>query len=105
MAININNLGNASQIAKQKVEQQTQVKQQVAQTAVKSEQSKQLGQDSISLTPQAKQLRELQKKANDAPTLDLKKIEQLKKAISSGEYKVDAEKLAQNMSNYELDLP
>ncbi len=104
MAININNLGNASQVAKQKVEQQTQVKQQIAQTAVKSEQVKQSGQDSISLTPQAKQLRELQKKANEAPVVDQKKIEQLKKAIASGEYKVDAEKLAKNMSNYEFDL-
>jgi len=71
---------------------------------LKSDQVKHSGQDSVSLTPQAKQLRELQKKSNEAPEVDQKKIDKLKKAIMSGEYKVDAEKLAQNMANFEFSL-
>jgi len=103
MASNINNLNNTTQV-KHKVEQQVQVKQQASQASVKSEQVKHSGADSVSLTPQAKQLRELHKKSNEAPTIDQKKITQLKKAIMSGEYKVDAEKLAKNMANFEFSL-
>ena len=57
MAININNLNTPAQV-KQKVDQQVQIKQQASQAAVKSEQVKHSGQDSVSLTPQAKQLQE-----------------------------------------------
>jgi len=103
MAININNLSATTQV-KHKVEQQVQVKQQATQASVKSEQVKHSGQDSVSITPQAKQLRELHKKANEAPVIDQKKIAQLKQAIISGEYKVDAEKLAQSMSTFEFNL-
>ena len=103
MAININNLSNNSQV-KQKLDQQVQVKQQVTQNAVSSEQGKSAGKDSVSLTPQAKQLNELQKKANDAPALDQKKIDQLKKAIANGEYKVDPEKLAASIASFEFKL-
>jgi negative regulator of flagellin synthesis FlgM len=104
MSININKLSSNTPQVKQKVEQQVEIKQQASQAALKSEQVKLSGQDSVSITPQAKQLRELQKKAQDAPSIDPKKIAQLKKAIISGEYKVDAEKLAKNMSNFEFSL-
>jgi len=103
MAININNLGNNNQV-KNKVEQQAQVKQQATQTSVNVEQAKTVRQDSVSITPQAKQLSELQKKAGDAPAVDQKKIEQLKKAITSGEYKIDAEKLAANIASFEFKI-
>ena len=103
MAININNLSNNSQV-KQKLDQQVQVKQQATQNAASSEQGRSVGKDSVSLTPQAQQLNELQKKANDAPAVDQKKIDQLKKAIANGEYKVDPEKLAASIANFELKL-
>ncbi|WP_076419603.1 flagellar biosynthesis anti-sigma factor FlgM [Colwellia sp. UCD-KL20] len=102
MALNINNLNSSSQV-KQKVEQQTQVKQQVAQQS-NIEQNKSVRQDSVSLTPQAKQMGELQKKVADAPVVDQKKIDQLKKAITSGEYKIDPEKLAANIANFEFNI-
>jgi len=103
MAININGLGN-NQPVKQKIENQEQVKQQAAKTAVSVDQAKTVRQDSVSITPQAKQLSELQKKANDAPTINQKKVEELKKAIMSGEYKVDPEKLASSIANFEFEL-
>lgn len=102
MALNINNLNNNSQV-KQNTEQQNQIKKQVAQNS-NMEQVKAARQDSVSLTPQAKQLTELQKKAADAPILNQKKIDELKKAISSGEYKVDPEKLAKNIANFEFNI-
>ena len=103
MAININNLGNNNPI-KQKTEQQVQVKQQATQTSVNVEQSKSAGQDSVSITPQAKQMAELQKKASDGPMIDQKKIEQLKQAIASGSYKIDPEKLAASIAGFEFKL-
>ncbi len=102
MALNINNLNNNNQV-KQNTEQQNQIKKQVAQNS-NMEQVKAARQDSVSLTPQAKQLTELQKKAADAPILNQKKIDELKKAISSGEYKVDPEKLAKNIANFEFNI-
>lgn len=100
MAININNLNSTSQV-KQNTDQQTQVKQQVAADIVNTKAAR---QDSVSLTPQAQQLSELQKKAADAPVVDQKKIEQLKTAIASGEYKIDPEKLAASIADFEFSI-
>lgn len=101
MAININNLNNQNQVHQNK---QTQVKQQATNTASANAPVKQPNADSLSLTPQAKQLSELQKKANDAPVVDQKKVAELKKAISSGDYKVDPDKLAASVAKFEFDL-
>ena len=102
MAININNLSSNTQV---KQNQQADVnKHAAAQKPLGSEQTKHVSQDSVSLTPQAKQLSDLQKKANDAPVIDQKKIDQLKKAISAGEYKINPEKLAASIANFEFKL-
>lgn len=60
--------------------------------------------DSVSLTPQAQQLKSLQEKAQQHPAFDSKKVEELKKAISEGKYQVDAEKLAKNIAAFEFDV-
>jgi negative regulator of flagellin synthesis FlgM len=99
MAININNLNSQVQQT-----QQNQVKQQSVQTSSSNTQVKNASQDSVSITPQAKQLNELQKKAADAPVVNQKKIDELKKAISAGDYKVDPEKLAASIANFEFKL-
>ncbi len=101
MNININNLNNQTQVNQNK---QAEVKQQAVQTANNSAQVKHVTRDSVSLTPQAQQFKELQKNIASAPAIDQKKIEELKKAITSGEYKVDAQKLMKNMLAYEFDL-
>jgi negative regulator of flagellin synthesis FlgM len=100
MAININNLNESNQVK----QTQNQVKQQSAQTASTNTQTKSSAQDSVSITPQAKQLNELQKKAADAPVINQKKIDELKKAISSGDYQVNSEKLAASIANFEFKL-
>jgi negative regulator of flagellin synthesis FlgM len=101
MAININNLNNQTQVNQNN---QTQVKQQAAQASNTNAQVKQPYGDSVSITPQAKQLSELQKKANEASVVDQKKVDELKKAIVSGDYKVDPEKLAASIAKFEFDL-
>ena len=103
MSININNLQNSNPI-KQKVEQQNQVKEQAAQSQASATQAKVASRDSVSITPQAQQLNELQKKAANAPETNQKKVEQLKKAIESGEYKINPEKLAASIAKFEFSL-
>jgi len=103
MAININNLSNNNQV-KQKLEQQVQSKQQVSESANASQQAKLATRDSVSITPQAKQMNELQKNAADSPVLNQKKIAELKSAIASGDYKINPEKLAASMANFEFEL-
>lgn len=101
MAININNIGSKSPVTQQT--NQTQNKQS-AQASADLSQAKQVRQDSVSLTPQAKQLNELQKKANDSSQVNQKKVEQLKKAIIDGDYKIDPEKLAASIAKFEFSL-
>ncbi|CAH9065956.1 hypothetical protein PSECIP111951_03500 [Pseudoalteromonas holothuriae] len=60
--------------------------------------------DSVSLTPQARQLKNLQDKAQEAPAFNSDKVAELKKAISEGKYQVDAEKLAKNIAAFEFDM-
>ena len=103
MTININNLSNNNQ-EKQKLEQQVQSKQQVSESANASQQAKLATRDSVSITPQAKQMNELQKNAADSPVLNQKKIAELKSAIASGDYKINSEKLAASIANFEFEL-
>ncbi|MFY8350075.1 flagellar biosynthesis anti-sigma factor FlgM [Pseudoalteromonas sp. SSM20] len=60
--------------------------------------------DSVSITPQAQQLKKLNEKAEQASGVDQKKVNELKKAIANGEYKIDAEKLAENINKLEFKL-
>lgn len=99
MAININNLNNTNQ-----VKQQVQTKQQVSENANASQQAKLAPRDSVSITPQAKQMTELEKKAADSPVLNQKKIAELKDAIASGDYKINPEKLAASIASFEFEL-
>lgn len=98
MAININNL-NANQVnARQAEQQQAQQKNNPAGTAAAQNQAANATrQDSVSLTNSAQQLNNATKKAQNASGFDQEKVDKLKKAISEGSYKVDADKLAANM--------
>ncbi|WP_085298154.1 flagellar biosynthesis anti-sigma factor FlgM [Cognaticolwellia mytili] len=103
MAININNLNSTNQV-KQKIDQQVQTKQLASESANTSQNAKLATRDSVSITPQAKQLNELQKKAGDSPVVNQKKIDELKSAITSGDYKVNPEKLAASIASFEFEL-
>jgi len=102
MAININNLGNNTPV-NQSVKKQADAHMTAEQSA-NAQQAKPVRQDSVSLTPQAQQMSELQKKGSDTPVVNQKKVDELKKAIESGEYKVNPEKLAASIAKFEFDL-
>ena len=103
MAININNLNSNTQV-KHTSDQHNDVKQKTAQASTNTEQVKRTHQDSVSLTPQAKELNELQKKVGSEPSISQKKIDQLQKAIAAGDYKINPDRLAASIANFEFDL-
>lgn len=108
MSVNINNLpGNQvgnQQVANNKAEQKTQVQQQVTQQTTVQQQSTASRQDSVSLTPQAQQLKSLQQKASNASGVDQNKVDNIKKAISEGKYEVNLQRLAEKLASFESDL-
>lgn len=57
--------------------------------------------ENVNLSSQAKDLKQLEQKLGNFPETDDERIEQIRSALESGSYKIDAEKLAQKM--LELD--
>lgn len=53
--------------------------------------------DSVSLSNQAKDLKQLEQKLGDFPEMDDERIAEIRSALENGTYKIDAEKLAQKM--------
>ncbi|WP_372963906.1 flagellar biosynthesis anti-sigma factor FlgM [Marinobacter sp.] len=53
--------------------------------------------ESVSLSSQAKNLKQLEEKLGSYPEMDDDRIAQIRSALDNGTYKVDAEKLAQKM--------
>ncbi|MBZ4680478.1 flagellar biosynthesis anti-sigma factor FlgM [Shewanella indica] len=60
--------------------------------------------DSVVVSQQAQQLQGVQSKMASLPEIDQKKISEIKLAIAEGRYKVDPEKLAANISQFESEL-
>ncbi|WP_319781855.1 flagellar biosynthesis anti-sigma factor FlgM [Oceanisphaera sp. IT1-181] len=62
-------------------------------------------QDSVTLTPQAQRLSQVQHSLANTPAPDNSaRLEALKKAINEGSYQVDSDRLAANISRFEQDL-
>lgn len=53
--------------------------------------------ENVSLSSQAKNLKQLEQSLDSYPEVDDDRIEQIKSALADGSYKIDAEKLAQKM--------
>lgn len=60
--------------------------------------------DALSLTMSAEKLQQLEQSARQAETTDPARIEQLRLAIESGEYEIDAQQLAKNLLSFERSL-
>lgn len=106
MAINnINNGLPKSPIDNTKMSQQNQLQQSQQQATINSPAStaKAPRQDSVSLTQSAQQLNQVQKKSSEAP-VDQEKVDRLKKAVQSGEYRVNPEVLASKIAKHEADI-
>ncbi|MDE1221128.1 flagellar biosynthesis anti-sigma factor FlgM [Vibrio aestuarianus] len=61
-------------------------------------------QDAVSLSPQGKAAGEMHNKMVSQPSFDNAKVAAIKEAIANGSYKVDPEKLADNMIKFEKEL-
>ncbi|WP_440871234.1 flagellar biosynthesis anti-sigma factor FlgM [Vibrio diabolicus] len=61
-------------------------------------------QDAVSLSQQSKAVSKLQKDMAASPAYDNAKVAAIKEAITNGSYKVDPEKLADNMIKFENEL-
>ncbi|MDF0532950.1 flagellar biosynthesis anti-sigma factor FlgM [Shewanella yunxiaonensis] len=60
--------------------------------------------DSVVVSAQAQQLQGMQSKIASMPDVDMKKVAEIKQAISEGRYKVDPEKLANNIAQFESNM-
>jgi|SRR5690606_3806459 len=61
-------------------------------------------QDAVSLTPQAQQMSNLTKKAASESGINQEKVDKVKKALADGSYKVDVDRLAAKIAQFEADL-
>ncbi|WP_440055598.1 flagellar biosynthesis anti-sigma factor FlgM [Pseudoalteromonas sp. T1lg65] len=105
MVNNINGQNQSSSVANNVKQQRAELQRNEANNASsKTPASPKAAADSVSLTPQAQQLKGLNEKAQQSSGFDEKKVEQLKKAIAEGKYQVDAEKLAKNIAAFEFDV-
>ncbi|GAA60083.1 negative regulator of flagellin synthesis FlgM [Pseudoalteromonas sp. BSi20652] len=95
-----NQQANALTNAKQQVD----IKKDNANTQAAQSATPKAASDSVSLTPQAKQLKTLQDKAQQSSGFDSDKIAELKKAITEGKYQIDSEKLAKNLADFEFNV-
>ncbi len=60
------------------------------------------GADKVSLTATAARLKDLEKRlSTDSPPFDADRVNQMKQAIASGKYRVDAGRVADKMLNFE----
>lgn len=60
--------------------------------------------ENLSLSKQAKELKDLEQKLGNFPEMDDDRIEQIRSALADGSYKVDAEKLAQKMLDMDKSI-
>lgn len=60
--------------------------------------------DSVSLSQQGKAIGQLHQEMASQPSFDAAKVAAIKEAIANGSYRVDPEKLADNMMKFENEL-
>lgn len=104
--VNIKNNGGLQGSAvyqKQQSQQLEQNKQEVKQST-QEQQARPAGKDSVALTPQANQLKELQKRIGDTEAFDRKKVDEIKKAITEGNYQINYDSLASKLAKFEFEL-
>lgn len=106
MAIDMNKVsGNHSQQLDNIKFKSQNANQTVKQQAVQSQASSApQAKDSVSLTQQAQQLHNIKDKLTNTSSVNQEKVDSIRKAIAAGEYKVDPQKLAENLAKFEEDL-
>lgn len=101
MSIDINGITSAKVSAPT---DDSKLKQQVEQQTSNPDTAKSSTADTVSLSDNAVQLGKIDNSAITAPVVDAQRVEQVKQAISDGTYKVDAEKIADKLMQFESIL-
>lgn len=110
MVSQINNTPPANggtQVKKETIEQtnqRQQVTQQKQAAPAPQQTAAQAKQDSVSITPQAKQMARLQEKANNSSGIDQEKVSKIKQAIADGKYQINVEQLARRIMQFEGEI-
>ncbi|MBU2917889.1 flagellar biosynthesis anti-sigma factor FlgM [Psychrosphaera sp. F3M07] len=107
MVNNIKNSGvNSSNnaIYQQKSQQLEQTKLDATKQNSQPDTVKSVNKDSVALTPQANQLKELQKRIGDTEAFDRKKVDDIKQALSDGQYSINYDRLASKLAAFEFEL-
>ena len=99
----VNSGGQKLPLDNQKLSQQQAQNNATAHAGAQKTASSNVRQDSVSLTPSAQQLTQVQKKSAEAP-VNQEKVDRLKKAIQNGEYSINPETLARKISNLEAEI-
>ena len=67
-------------------------------------QSPQARGESVNLSSQARDLKQLEQKLGDFPEMDDERIAQIRSALEDGSYKIDAQQLAQKMLDMDKSI-
>ncbi|MBJ7539790.1 flagellar biosynthesis anti-sigma factor FlgM [Marinomonas transparens] len=98
MAINVTGLSNQGNIAKSERSQKDGVAGNSKDNpAVQNGGT--MAKDTVKLSGTAQTLQSQQSKINKLPDIDQDKVDQIKRSIAAGEYKIDTQKLANNMAS------
>lgn len=62
------------------------------------------GQDKVSLTDMASRLKTLERKLADQPEVDQTRVDKVRHAMSRGEYRVNPDRVADKMMDFEADF-
>ncbi len=62
------------------------------------------GQDKVSLTDMASRLKSLEQKLAQQPDVDQARVDKVRNAMARGEYRVNPERVADKMMNFESDF-
>lgn len=89
---------------KQQSQQLEQNKQDAVKQSGQQSNTPTVNKDSVALTPQANQLKELQKKIGDTESFDRKKVDEIKQAITEGNYQINYDSLASKLAKFEFEL-
>ena len=69
-----------------------------------SAESRPAADDTVSLSEESVQVRELQQQLGNIPDVDAEKVEAIKQEIAKGNYPLDPERIAENLINLEKAL-
>jgi negative regulator of flagellin synthesis FlgM len=98
MVIDFNRVGNSPSV--QGTPRTSAAKEVAADTAVSNTAAVKSGEP-VTLSDQAQQMKKITDKLSDQPTVNSARVAELKQAIAEGSYKVDSERVASKMLNFE----